>query len=202
MSSSEWHTKNWNNTEKISMAPAQGWHAFPEWKTFGSQYLFFLLAYSLLLGQSPFSNSTRFRSLCAILSTNIVHLFHETIYPSTRSRAQRMSRPGPRGNVVDFFANPKQRSRLLVQLSSILGLWWALYWFRVYRPQEMKTNVQFSGHPRNRNRLYSKLAWFTNTWAKYQEITKNTSMAQKTRIRQWIVGNWKQMHVVGRGGKL
>ena len=23
--------KNWNDTEKISMAPAQGWHAFPEW---------------------------------------------------------------------------------------------------------------------------------------------------------------------------
>jgi len=41
-SSSEWHTKNWNDREKISMLPAQGWHAFLEWKTFQSRYFFIM----------------------------------------------------------------------------------------------------------------------------------------------------------------
>ena len=42
MSPSGRHTKIWNDTEKISMAPAQGWHALTEWMLFGVQYLFFI----------------------------------------------------------------------------------------------------------------------------------------------------------------
>ena len=43
------HTKIWNDTEKISMAPAQGWHALTEWMLFGAQYLFYFWWHALTL---------------------------------------------------------------------------------------------------------------------------------------------------------